>query len=139
MELANFTFDPRELAVLNDISLASDLATALVNDVYAAWAGSLNAITPTPSTQRLRADLKRIDQGASGVEVLEIAFHRQYGAGGLVATFIARVHPMNALTTAATHESALADVLSRSGREAICCRIIPGQFLDGRAVVYYHA
>jgi len=141
MELATFAFDPTELKFVDSTAPTADLKLLiprLVNEIYLAWADSLNATAPSPTTQRLSASLKRNALGASGVEVFEISFLRQSDASA-VATFIARVHPSEDSRTRARQELLLAEALSRSARDEMCCRILRGQFLDGRAVVYNHA
>lgn len=138
MELATFTLDPSDIAIAGQMRLGSDEAIALVTDVYRAWTGSQNSVTGAPAVHRLKATLRQIEQGASGVEALEVSFSPQQGSDP-IAKFVARVHGANMTSVAPSQESALAMVLSRSGQDAICCKILDGQFLNGRAVVYHHA
>jgi superfamily II DNA/RNA helicase len=137
MELANFVLDSGQTVLQGDIRLSAEIAGELVKEIYVAWHGSQIGGKSSPTTQRLTAHLRRIEQGASGVEVLEASFLRRDNVPA--ATFIARVHPRTSTQSAISQELALADALSRSGRDEICCRILPGHFAAGRAVVYYHA
>ncbi len=83
MELATLSFDPGEIGITAGVRFDGALTTVLVSEIYAAWSGSLNAASPSPSAQRLRATIRTIEEGVDedivGVDVtrLEVSLVRR--------------------------------------------------------------